>query len=278
MNVQLLTIQPGETDKTEIVEHAARICYRSEMSGSKDKRLKFLSSLAERGHLSVFEHARYVGFYKGGSPYSMYWEVRYGVNITQQESELFVVSMNARNGIELIGENPLFSPESLGLEFLQYNDLSDNEKASHASATFEISGISRACGNQIERHRRASYSQESMRYIDMNDQMVVEPWTVHTSSEAVEQYHLAINAAFKAYKALRGLGIPKEDARYVLPLSTQTTIVMTKSFEWWRHFIELRTSKHAQWEIRAIANAVLDILCNRAPVIFEDLVNAHSKM
>lgn len=273
MKVELLAIQPGETDKAEIVEHAARVCYRSEMSGSKEKRHRFLLRLAERQHLSVFEHARYVGFYKGGSPYHMYWPMRYGMSITQQESELFVVSMNARNGIEFTGKNPLFNPESLGLEFLQYDDLSDEEKITHASATFEIYGVSRACGNQIERHRVASYSQESMRYVDMDGQKVVEPWTIHTSVEAIEQYHNAVNAAFEAYKALRSLGIPKEDARYVLPLGTQTVIVMTKTLEWWRHFIKLRSSKHAQWEIRGIANAVLDILHNQTPVIFEDLVS-----
>lgn len=272
MNVELLAIQPGKTDKTEIVEHAARVCYRSEMAGSKEKRRRFLLRLAERQHLSVFEHARYVGLYKGGSPYHMYWPMRYGMNVTQQESELFVVSMNARNGIEMIGKNPLFDPESLGLEFLQYGDLSDEEKACHASATFEISGVSRACGNQIERHRVASYSQESMRYVDMDGQKVVEPWTVHANSVAMDQYRRAVLGAFRAYKAMRDVGIPKEDARYVLPIGTQTTIVMTCNFREWRHFIKLRTSKHAQWEIRAIANAVLDILYNQTPVIFEDLI------
>ncbi len=107
----------------------------------------------------------------------------------------------------------------------------------------------------------------------MDGQKVVIPWTIDENNIAKRIYQDAVLYSFKAYKRMRELGIPKEDARYALPIGTQTTIVMTCNFREWRHFIKLRTTKHAQWEIRGIANAVLEILCNQAPVVFEDLVN-----
>jgi thymidylate synthase (FAD) len=66
-------------------------------------------------------------------------------------------------------------------------------------------------------------------------------------------------------------GVPKEDARMVLPLATMTNLIMTANFREWRHIIGLRTSSAAQWEIRELANKALDILIKQASNVFSDL-------
>ena len=73
------------------------------------------------------------------------------------------------------------------------------------------------------------------------------------------------------YQAMIDGGVPKEDARMVLPISTTTELIMTMNFRAARHFIELRSSRHSQWEVRELANKILDILLEQAPNVFLDL-------
>lgn len=142
----------------------------------------------------------------------------------------------------------------------------------HSSASFEIGGISRSCSHQIVRHRLASYSQESMRYVSMDAQEVVmPPDTIGKDAAALKIFERAVDRVQWAYRNLRDLGIPKQDARFILPIGTMTRLVMTQNLRSWRHFCELRCSKHAQWEIRAVANAVLLLLHSEAPTVFADL-------
>lgn len=75
----------------------------------------------------------------------------------------------------------------------------------------------------------------------------------------------------RAYKALRKLGIPKEDARFVLPNATATRVIMTMNFREYRHFIKVRMDKAAQWEIRQLAMGILKRLYVECPSVFEDL-------
>ena len=74
-----------------------------------------------------------------------------------------------------------------------------------------------------------------------------------------------------AYNKLIALGVPKEDARFVLTNATESEIVISTNFRQWRHMIKLRTSRHAQWEIRKMFTKILDILYIEAPAVFEDL-------
>ena len=141
----------------------------------------------------------------------------------------------------------------------------------HPSATFEISGISRACTHQLVRHRIASYSQESQRYVDMSDpEFVVPPAiTEHIGTRLI--WDRFVTQVGVAYGALLAGGIRKEDARFVLPNATLTRIVVTMNFRQWRHFFKMRCDKHAQWEIRKVAKTILAILYLEAPAVFEDL-------
>jgi len=149
----------------------------------------------------------------------------------------------------------------------------------HASATFEISGISRACSHQLVRHRLASYSQESQRYVDMSNPHFVIPPDIAHNGEALGIWNELVGRMRDAYQALRALGIKKEDARFLLPNATATRIVMTANFREWRHFIKVRAlNPHAQWEIREVANRVLDSLYEVAPSVFGDLWEKREKM
>jgi thymidylate synthase (FAD) len=106
----------------------------------------------------------------------------------------------------------------------------------HASATFEISGISRACSHQLVRHRIASYSQESQRYVDLSDPEFVVPPSVAKSPEAMRMWDKLTGRMRDAYQDLRRLGIRKEDSRFLLPHATATRIVVTMNFRELRHF------------------------------------------
>jgi len=142
----------------------------------------------------------------------------------------------------------------------------------HASATFDITGISRACSHQLVRHRIASYSQESQRYVDMSQPEFVVPPSVEGSPEAQAAFTRFCDSVAAAYGELRELGIRKEDARFLLPNATATRIIVTMNFRSWRHFIEMRLlDPGAQWEIREVARRVLDVLHEQAPSVFGDL-------
>ena len=144
----------------------------------------------------------------------------------------------------------------------------------HGSATFLFEGISRACTHQLVRHRLASFSQESQRYVDLSkgEWSAIIPPVIADNPEA-----LAIMSGFwelseGAYSRLRALGIRKEDARFLLPNAAETRIVVTMNFEAWQHFLWLRAvDKAAQWEIRAMGQQVLAQLYQIAPVVFQDM-------
>lgn len=128
----------------------------------------------------------------------------------------------------------------------------------HASVTFLIEGISRACSHQLVRHRLASYSQQSQRYckidVDSHDWYVVPPDI--SDSGNLEAYRRYMECYAKAYKDFLNAGNKPEDARYLLPEACKTEIVMTMNAREIFHFLDLRQSKRSQWEIRELAYAI----------------------
>lgn len=130
----------------------------------------------------------------------------------------------------------------------------------HASVTFLVEGISRACSHQLVRHRMASYNQVSQRYCKMPvDYDVVTPPSIEAHGMG-EAYELCALACVATYINMLGTGVPAEDARYVLPQGGVTSIAVTMNLRELFHFLDLRTDKHAQWEIRRVANGMLDAL------------------
>ena len=115
---------------------------------------------------------------------------------------------------------------------------------------------SRNCANQLVRHRGASISQESQRYVDAkNNRGFVFP--PDATQEQVDSMALYFQESLKAYERLRDTGMKKEDARMLLPGGIKTRMVVSFNYYELLHFLKLRTDKHAQWEIRDIAFKML---------------------
>ena len=132
----------------------------------------------------------------------------------------------------------------------------------HASATLKIEGISRACLAQLTRHRIASYSVTSQRYCEVggNDWCVVPPSVVGTDAESL--FRAQASDAMWSYQAAIDEGVKPEDARYLLPESAKTSLVMTINARSLQNFLTLRLDSHAQWEIRKLAGAIeLELRC-----------------
>jgi thymidylate synthase (FAD) len=205
MQVNLIAItrylgQLGSPDSQEhsgetLIEHAGRICYRSQPKDI-DAREKFIQRRVQEGHESIIEHA---------------------------------------------------------------------------SASFEINGISRACSHQLVRHRIASYSQESQRYVDMSEAEWVTPPDIARDPEALRIWSEFLATAQTAYNRLRERGIKKEDARFLLPNATATRLVMTANYRELLHMFRLRISPHAQWEIREVCVRMLEAVLPHAPSVFGPL-------
>ena len=196
MNVELIAITQylrGDGAPEELLEHAGRVCYRSESQGDPGK---FLRARIREGHESLIEHA---------------------------------------------------------------------------SATFEISGISRAASHQLVRHRLASYSQESQRYVSMSDPEWVLPAAVAENPEARAIWNKFADDVKMTYRALRELGVRKEDARFALPNAAATRIIVTMNFRELLHLFRIRISREAQWEIRDVCVRMLERVYPLAPAVFGDL-------
>ena len=141
----------------------------------------------------------------------------------------------------------------------------------HASYTFAIDGVSRALTHQLVRHRLASFNQQSQRYVKFGtDLEVVKPATIAESDEANAVFEGVIEATKAAYAELMELGIPAEDARYVLPNAAETKIVVTMNVRELLHFFEVRCCNRAQWEIQEMAHRMLELVRPTAPFIFAD--------
>ena len=134
----------------------------------------------------------------------------------------------------------------------------------HASFTFAVEGVSRVATHQLVRHRMASYSQQSQRYVGMTGNECVVPPSVEADARALAVFKEQIGSAQRAYDELVSLGIPKEDARFILPHGAETRIVVTMNARELHHFFALRLCRRAQWEIREMLRAVREA----APVLF----------
>ena len=140
----------------------------------------------------------------------------------------------------------------------------------HWSATFAVSGVSRALTHQLVRHRVASYSQQSQRYVDMDGFDYVVPESILNHPDSLEQFEWGMKAIQKVYKTLLAYGIDMEDARYILPNACTTNIIVSMNARQLRHFFALRCCTRAQKEIRELADKMLELVKEVAPTIFEN--------
>jgi thymidylate synthase (FAD) len=165
----------------------------------------------------------------------------------------------------------------------------------HPHATFAIKGISRSCMAQLTRHRHVSFDVQSMRYVSFDDvdpaevhegEMVVVPPSVtdpdwvgrnqdsgpvdeETAERREELFRETIEDAFDSYQELLELGLPPEDARFVLPIGTKVNLVMSMNVRMLMHVADMRAAADSQWEIRGMTEEVLDLAAEWCPITFE---------
>jgi thymidylate synthase (FAD) len=144
----------------------------------------------------------------------------------------------------------------------------------HVTFTFAISGVSRAFTHQLVRHRIASYSQQSQRYVDGGDFNYIMPPAVAKNPAARRIFEKTMEELRVAYRELKqkleecGCGKAAEDARFVLPQAVETRIVVSMNCRSLLNFFEQRCCNRAQWEIRQVANKCLELCREALPAIF----------
>lgn len=172
-------------------------------------------------------------------------------------------------------------------------DMGHESPVEHCSFTFAIEGISRACSHQLVRHRIASYSQQSQRYVSLNNFEYIIPPEIENDSEIKQDFINAMDECKKHYniifeklceryynehikdgmseKAAKSKAEKKaaEDARFVLPNACETKIVVTMNIRSLFNFFRHRCCNRAQWEIRALAEKMLMLCKEKAPVLFK---------
>lgn len=141
----------------------------------------------------------------------------------------------------------------------------------HVTFTFAIEGVSRVLTHQLVRHRIASYSQQSQRYVKEHDFETIVPPTIAARPEAKEKFEKLMADIQALYNEFTDeFNIPAEDARYVLPNAAETKIVATFNVRSLMNFFSLRCCNRAQWEIRQLAEKMLAECKKVAPVLFEN--------
>jgi thymidylate synthase (FAD) len=149
----------------------------------------------------------------------------------------------------------------------------------HAYFTVSVSGISRVCTHQLVRHRLFAFMQTSGRVIDPKQNVFVIPASITaltvsgTNKELYDEVVTTLSASRALTVKLEEAGVPREDARYLMPEATAQNIVISGNARQWMHFFWMRCSEgsHAQWEIRRLAEVIFGELRHIAPIMFEEL-------
>lgn len=157
----------------------------------------------------------------------------------------------------------------LGRQGVQFDPI---KMLDHVVYMFEIEDCSRVTTHQLVRHRVASYDQESQRFSSATREGAVVPPSIQSNQEALAVFDEALKGVYQAFEKLAALGIPKEDARYVLPNATKTKLVMTLSARSLMHLVWQRTALQAQWEIRELATKMKELASKATPELWTTMV------
>ncbi len=142
----------------------------------------------------------------------------------------------------------------------------------HATFTFAIEGISRITSHQLVRHRLASFSQQSQRYVKIDKEgfPYIVPKSIEKDEKLAKIYIDAIKKLDGIYQQLLDYNIEAEDARYILPQAVTTKMIVSANARELLHIFKLRCCNRAQWEIRELAMNMLKEVKSIAPTIFEN--------
>jgi thymidylate synthase (FAD) len=140
----------------------------------------------------------------------------------------------------------------------------------HMKFSYVVEGVSRVLSHQLVRHRIASFSQQSQRYVTLDKTFdYITPLSIERHEAAYQEYTRLMEVIHKIYMAMVDSGIPAEDARYVLPNATETKVFITMNARELLHFFKVRCCNRAQWEIRNMAIEMLRQAKQVAPLVFD---------
>jgi thymidylate synthase (FAD) len=142
----------------------------------------------------------------------------------------------------------------------------------HVFYMFEIEDCSRVTTHQLVRHRAVSYDQESQRFSAATREGVVVPPSVQSNEAAYKAYDEALKTVYSAFEKMVAAGVPKEDARYILPSAIKTKLVMTLSARSLMHLVWQRTALQAQWEIRELAKTMHNLAQGATPELWAKII------
>ncbi len=189
------------------------------------------------------------------------------------EVRLLAITPDAERLIETAGRLCWDTQDKVGTapdRIEKWIEVGHESMIEHACATFHIRA-SRALSHELVRHRLASYSQRSQRYVREDKPKYIEPPELRDDSYAHQEFETAMKNSWASYAQLLARGMKPETARYVLPNACETQMICTWNFREIRHIIRLRTSKRALPEIRVVAGQIRAIMKDKAPHVFGDL-------
>ncbi len=189
--------------------------------------------------------------------------------------ELIAMTPDAERIIEIAARTCYQSgdkmvPEKLGELLPKLIAMGHESPFEHAYATFRIRDVSRAMTHQLVRHRLLAVSQKSQRYVSEGNFGWVVPPTVAESDRG--EFDGDMEGIRALYKKWKDKGLKNEDARFVLPNACTTELIVSANFREWRHVFHVRCHRRAQWEIREVCLAMLNVLHQKAPHVFADVV------
>ena len=230
----------------KLIEYAGRVCYASEDKITEDSALPFVRGLIERGHLSVLEHSEFTGDCDGAFTVTPYlheaWGELYPLSIYSGNLRAWMESGN-RPKTRGHGYNDVTIDSFLRGEFMPA--VCPQE---HRRYTVEFI-TNRAMTHELVRHRTASVSQASQRYIrygDENQMLFIKPFEFSEwGLSAQDRFKDSCRSAEYDYGMLLAGGLKPQQARNVLPNSCATRIVMTADRTCWEHVFKLRCDKAA---------------------------------
>jgi len=203
------------------------------------------------------------------------------------------------------GENPLQLIETAGRTAYQSRDKITQESAvkfaealrkrghesvfEHSCMSVEFNDVSRGLTHELVRHRIASFTQESTRYVDEKEFRVIAPPNKNLEERIVQikipgaelmpvklSFNDFVDINEQMYKGLRAQGWVPQDARQILPNGIKSQIVVTANLREWRHIFKMRCAIDAHWEIREVMVKLLKEVQGRVPVLFDDFVIAEN--
>jgi thymidylate synthase (FAD) len=189
------------------------------------------------------------------------------------EVRLLAITPDAERLIETAGRLCWDTQDRVGTapaRIQKWIEVGHESMIEHACATFHIRA-SRALSHELVRHRLASYSQRSQRYVREDEPKYIEPPELRDDGHAHQAFETAMKNSWASHAQLLARGVKPEIARYVLPNACETQIICTWNFREIRHIIRLRTSKRALPEIRVVASQIRAIMKDKAPQVFGDL-------